>query len=179
MFQSRALTRRRLARALLLGVGALALGPLRAEAGTGGSGETGDRILVLKARRRLILLRGGEPLAIFPIALGPHPIGPKYRAGDGRTPEGFYRVDGINPHSRYYRALRLSYPNPEDMQRAREAGVSPGGNIEIHGMPDNYGHFDPIAFYRDWTDGCIAVGNRAIDRICARVAIGTPVEIRA
>ncbi|HEX7970591.1 MAG TPA: L,D-transpeptidase, partial [Stellaceae bacterium] len=63
--------------------------------------------------------------------------------------------------------------------RAHAAGVLPGGDIEIHGMPSSYGHFDPVAFFGDWTDGCIAVGNRAIEVIWASVGIGTPVEILA
>jgi len=65
------------------------------------------------------------------------------------------------------------------VQRARAAGLSPGGNIAIHGMPNRYGHFDPVAFFREWTAGCIGVGNRAIEQIRAQVGIGTPVEIRA
>jgi len=46
-------------------------------------------------------------------------------------------------------------------------------------MPDSCGDFDPVAFFKDWTNGCIAVGNRAIDQIYTRVRVGTPVEIKA
>ena len=98
---------------------------------------------------------------------------------DARTPEGLYRVDAVNPRSRFHRALHISYPNAEDMRRARAAGVVPGSDIEIHGLPDRFGDYDPVAFYRDWTNGCVAVGNRAIEEIWASVGIGTPVEIRA
>lgn len=177
MFQLRSPTRRQVSRVLVLALAGVAVGPLGAEAGIGS--ERADRIVVLKAERRLVLLRGNSFPAIFPIALGPRPVGPKFRRGDGRTPEGLYSVDRINSHSRYHRALHISYPNAEDIQRARAAGASPGGDIEIHGMPNGYGNFDPVAFFRDWTDGCIAVGNRAIEEICASASIGTPVEIRA
>jgi murein L,D-transpeptidase YafK len=154
----------------------LALQPLEAAAGS--RSESVDRILVLKSKRRLLLLRGGSILATYRVALGAQPIGPKLRQGDSRTPEGHYYVDALNPDSRFHRALHISYPNARDMRRARASGVSPGGDIEIHGMPDSYGHFDPVAF-GDWTDGCIAVGNRAIEEIWASAGIGTPVEIRA
>src|ERR671935_6532 len=56
-----------------------------------------DRVIVFKARRELQLLRDGELLKSYPIALGPRPKGPKRRKGDGRTPEGVYYVDGRNP----------------------------------------------------------------------------------
>lgn len=177
MFQSRSPSRRQVCRALLFGFTGIAIRPLTADAGIGEGRAV--RIIVLKSKRTLILLRGESPLATFPVALGARPIGRKLQQGDARTPEGLYFVDGINPRSRFHRALHISYPNAEDVRRARAANVSPGGDIEIHGMPNSYGQFDPVAFFRDWTDGCIAVGNRAIEEIWANVGIGTPVEIRA
>lgn len=176
MFQSRLASRRQVGRALAVAALALIARPLKAGAE---AGESADRIVVLKSERKLMLVRAGSVLAAFPIALGACPVGPKREQGDTRTPEGFYRIDGINPHSRFHRALHISYPNEEDVRRARAAGVSPGGNIEIHGMPNRYGDFDPVAFFKDWTDGCIAVGNRAIEQIWASVSVGTPVEIKA
>ena len=177
MLQSRSLSRRQVCRALLLGFTGFAVRPLTSDAGIGERGAV--RIIVLKSERKLILLRGESLLATFPVALGARPIGPKLQQGDARTPEGFYFIDGVNPRSRFHRALHISYPNAEDVRRAHGAGVAPGGDIEIHGMPNSYGQFDPVTFYRDWTDGCIAVGNRAIEEIWASVGIGTPVEIRA
>lgn len=140
-------------------------------------GERADRILVLKSARKLLLLQRQSVIATFPIALGARPIGPKCEQGDKRTPEGRYRIDGMNSRSRFHRALHISYPNAEDLRRARAAGLAPGGNIEIHGMPGQYGRYDPVAFYKDWTDGCIGVSNPAIDSIWASVAIDTPVDI--
>jgi murein L,D-transpeptidase YafK len=136
-----------------------------------------DRIVVLKAARTLQLVRDGAVLKTYPIALGRHPRGSKLRRGDNRTPEGLYFIDGRNQRSLYHRSLHLSYPNDEDWARARAAGVSPGGGILIHGMPEWYGRSDPVRFFRDWTNGCIAVGNTAIEEIWDAVADGTPVEI--
>lgn len=177
MSQIRLPTRRQVCRDLTLAAMALFVRPVTAEAEA--TGARADRIVVLKSERKLLLLQAGKGLGTFPVALGAQPIGPKREQGDARTPEGHYRIDGFNPHSRFYRALHISYPNAEDVRRARAAGVSPGGNIEIHGMPDGYGHYDPVAFFKDWTDGCIAVSNRAIAHIWGSVSIGTAVEIMA
>jgi murein L,D-transpeptidase YafK len=137
-----------------------------------------DRILVLKAKRQLLLLRGDTVLKTYPIALGRHPKGPKRQRGDGRTPEGVYVIDGRFVSKSYHLALHISYPGAADVAQARVRGVSPGGDIVIHGMPARYGHNDPVRFFRDWTDGCIAVGNIAIEEIWDAVDDGTPIEIR-
>lgn len=164
---------RKLAAALTL-LALIAPAPARAASGT----EKADLVLVLKAARRLLLLRDGAILGSYPIALGRHPNGPKQRRGDGRTPEGDYAIDARIAHSRYHLALHISYPSPAEARRARARGLSPGGDILIHGMPARFGRTDPARFSRDWTDGCIAVGNIAIEEIWNAVDVGTPIEIR-
>jgi murein L,D-transpeptidase YafK len=161
------------------GVGAAVFAPGPAQAENWAAGKNALHIIVSKSARRLMLVRAGDAFLTAPVALGAHPKGAKYQVGDGRTPEGDYVIDGFNSQSRYYRALHISYPNAEDMRRAAAAGRSPGGNIEIHGMPDGFGDYDPASFSRDWTDGCIAVSNRVIDMIWRNVALDTPVDIRA
>lgn len=155
------------------------LGARAARAESWASGANALHIVILKSRRRLMLARAGAVLHTFPICLGTHPKGPKRAAGDGRTPEGNYRIDAFNDQSRYYRALHISYPNAEDERLAAAVGLAPGGNIEIHGMPPDFDDYDPAFFTRDWTEGCIAVSNRAIDTIWKTVALDTPVDIRA
>jgi len=166
-------------RQLCLGLGcATALtGPARAAGWA--EGENALHILVRKSKRRLTLVRAGVTLHTFPIALGNNPKGTKRRAGDGRTPEGRYAIDAFNEWSRYHRALHISYPNAEDLARARAAGQEPGSNIEIHGMPAGYENVDPPFFPTDWTDGCIGVSNRAIEVIWKTVSLDTPVVILA
>lgn len=138
-----------------------------------------DRILVLKSQRVLELLSHGRVVKTYPIALGEHPVGTKRASGDGRTPEGTYYIDARQPNSRYHLALHISYPNPADKAQAVALGRDPGGNIMIHGLPAWYrGPLDPEKFYKDWTDGCVSVGDRAIEEIYAAVEIGTPIEIR-
>ena len=136
-----------------------------------------DRILVLKHKRTLTLLRGSVALRSYPISLGAHPEGPKRREGDGRTPEGLFTIDGRLAASHYHLALHISYPSAADRAEAAAAHRSPGGAIMIHGMPDWFGR-DDLQFASDWTDGCIAVSNQAIEDIWRSVDDGAIVEIR-
>jgi murein L,D-transpeptidase YafK len=138
-----------------------------------------DKILVLKSARKLQLLKDGVVLKTFPIALGANPVGPKRAGGDGKTPEGVYTIDGFQPHSRYHLALHISYPNATDRAQAEAAHRDPGGDIEIHGLPAWYnGPLNPNRFDKDWTHGCVSVGDRAIEEIYSAVSVGTPIEIR-
>ncbi len=140
-----------------------------------------DRLLVRKSQRLMFLMAGEDILRTYPIALGGDPIGHKQRRGDRRTPEGTYRVDGRNPFSRFHLSLHLSYPNAVDRHRALAAGYDPGGDIAIHGLPREADpeEGDPARFYEDWTDGCIAVGNRAIEELWSLVPDGLTVVIEA
>jgi murein L,D-transpeptidase YafK len=141
-------------------------------------GLKADRIVVLKSARRLELLRGDVIVASYPIALGSDPIGPKRARGDGKTPEGIYIVDMRHDKSPYHLALHISYPSAADRARSAGAHRDPGGDIFIHGLPAWFGPKNPERFYKDWTQGCISVGNAAIEDIWARVDNGTPIEIR-
>lgn len=141
-------------------------------------GLKADRILVLKSARRLELLRRGVIIESYPIALGSSPIGPKRARGDGKTPEGTYTVDTRHDNSPYHLALHISYPNAADRALSAGAHRDPGGDVFIHGLPAWFGRKDPDRFYKDWTKGCISVGNAAIEEIWARVDDGTPIEIR-
>jgi murein L,D-transpeptidase YafK len=160
-------------------IGSMAAAVALARAVRAETPETADRILVLKAARTLQLLKDDDVIATYPVALGSEPVGPKHRLGDGRTPEGRYVIDGRSDANPYHLALHISYPNASDRARARRAGYNPGGNICVHGLPDGFEELDPVEFSVDWTRGCIAVSDRAIEEIWRRVADGTPIDIRA
>jgi murein L,D-transpeptidase YafK len=136
-----------------------------------------DAVLVRKGERRLYLLKNGQPFREYRIALGANPVGHKQEEGDQRTPEGEYRLDWRNPDSEFHLSLRISYPNEEDRTRAETRGVSPGGMIMIHGQRNGLGWFENFQQLRDWTDGCIAVTNAAIEEIWHAVPDGTPIRI--
>jgi len=135
-------------------------------------------VLVLKREHKMELLDGTTVVKTYSVALGRGGLAPKQRQGDHRTPEGLYTIDRRNKASRFYRALHISYPNEADRQRARELGVNPGGDIEIHGLHNGVGWLGSLHRTIDWTDGCIAVTDAEMDQIWALVSEGTPVEIR-
>lgn len=137
-----------------------------------------DRILIEKSARRLTLISQGEALKTYKIALGGNPVGPKERQGDHKTPEGSYVIDGRNRDSRYHLSLHISYPNETDRKRARELGVSPGGDIMIHGIKNGFSWVGDAHSKIDWTKGCIAVTDEEIEEIANVVPNGTIVEIR-
>lgn len=128
-------------------------------------------VVVRKSARQVHLLHHRQTLRSYPVQLGFAPEGHKTQEGDGRTPEGLYLIDRRNPDSRYHLSIGVSYPNPQDRAQAQARGVSPGGDIFIHGTP---------ALYRgrsDWTAGCVAVSDRHIEEIYAMVRTGTPILI--
>ncbi len=137
-----------------------------------------DRVVVLKKDRTLELLSQGSVIQAYKVALGGDPVGPKRRQGDHRTPEGIYVLDSRNAHSRFYKSIHISYPSAHDRALAVREGVSPGGDVFVHGLPNGYGAIGAAHRLRDWTDGCIAVTNQEMDEIWRAVADGTPIEIR-
>jgi murein L,D-transpeptidase YafK len=136
-----------------------------------------DRIVVNKSRREMLLLRGESVLRSYRVALGRDPLGPKTRQGDGKTPEGHYIIDRRNPASAYHLALHISYPNPQERDRAQELGIDPGGDIMIHGLRNGGGHIGKAHVEADWTQGCMAVTDEEMDEIWNLVADGTPIQI--
>ncbi len=136
-----------------------------------------DRVVVEKRERVLRLFSGSELLKSYRIALGADPVGTKSEEGDGKTPEGSYQIVGRNPKSKFHFSLRISYPAVKDVESARARGVSPGGDIMIHGIRNGFGWLGSLHRYRDWTQGCIAVTDSEIDEIAELVSDGTRVEI--
>jgi murein L,D-transpeptidase YafK len=140
-----------------------------------------DLVVIVKSRRLLQLVYRDRVMRTYRVALGSAPVGHKRERGDGRTPEGLYRIDYKKPESRFSLALHIDYPNERDRAQAAARGIDPGGAIYIHGQPiEATEHaFFRLKFAReDWTDGCIGVTNAAMDEIYRSVREGTPVLIR-
>ncbi len=137
-----------------------------------------DRVVVVKSERRLYLMRAGVPLRSFRIWLGLAPKGHKEQEGDFRTPEGTYRLDAKNPQSEYFLSIHVSYPNRDDLDKARRHHLEPGGAIMIHGLPNVPKH--PMDYYlrNDWTNGCIALSNDDMLEVWLLTRVDTPIEIR-
>ena len=132
-----------------------------------------DLVVVMKSERVLYLYDDGLIVGQYPIALGKNPVGTKRERGDNRTPEGAYTLDWRNPDSIFHRSIHISYPKPSDVRASKARGLDPGDMIMIHGQPD----YDDRDRKGDWTNGCIAVSNAAINDIWKRVPDGTRIHI--
>lgn len=121
-------------------------------------------LLALKDEKRLELYAtddGGTHRFIlwYPILAASGRAGPKLREGDKQVPEGFYRIELLNPNSRYHLSLRVNYPNSADIERARSDGrdlPALGGDIMIHGGAESI--------------GCLAIGDPAVEELFVLVA---------
>lgn len=143
-------------------------------------------ILIKKAARRLTLLdAGGNALFSCAVALGSCPVGPKKRAGDGKTPEGTYFVC-LKKIGKYGPSLGVSYPSEADAARLGAAeeliacirertmrkerppwGTALGGEIYIHGGGTE----------TDWTAGCIALNDDDALTLYGLVPLHTEIRI--
>ena len=157
-----------------------------------------QRLVIDKAARMLHLYVGTCLERSYPVALGRNWAADKAMEGDEATPVGEFYICSKNPRSKFFLSMCLSYPNAEDAERGLATGlVSPeehgdilaalrekrlppqhtrlGGEIYIHGQ-------DPsprLGAPKDWTRGCIALDNGAMQHLYDRIALGTLVLIRA
>lgn len=119
-------------------------------------------LIGLKAEREVQVYAAGPGGACrfirsYPILAASGDLGPKLREGDRQVPEGRYRIESLNPNSRYHLSLRINYPNAEDRARAGEEGRrNLGGDIMIHG--------DAVSI------GCLAMGDAAVEELFVLVA---------
>lgn len=131
-------------------------------------------VVVNKEARRMHLFHDDTVLKSYDVQLGFAPVGPKQFEGDGKTPEGLYRIDRRNPDSRFHLSLGISYPNVKDYAAAKAVGKSPGGDIFIHGQENPFRKKK-----HDWTWGCIAVTNWEMEEVYAMVKNDTLIQINA
>ena len=136
-----------------------------------------DSICVFKTQRTMQIFYQKKQLKTFNIGLGSVSEGAKHFQGDGKTPEGHYVISSKNSHSKYKKALRISYPSFKDQLWAKLKGKKAGGNICIHGLPEGYVDEGVKNGMTDWTAGCIAIKNADIDFIFPLVNIGCPIQI--
>jgi hypothetical protein len=121
-------------------------------------------LLALKEEKRLEIYaaddsHGPRFVLSYPILAASGIVGPKLREGDKQVPEGFYRIELLNPNSRYHLSLRVNYPNAADIEQAGRDGRDLsmlGGDIMIHGGAESV--------------GCIAIGDPGIEELFIMVA---------
>lgn len=139
--------------------------------------EAVDSLVVFKSKREMAVFRKGRKLKTYIISLGTVPEGRKRMQGDNKTPEGVYHINAKNPNSTYHRNLGVSYPNTSDRQYAAAHKLDTGGDIKIHGLPNNLKYKPEDYLYSDWTWGCIAVSNQEIEELYRYVPVGTVIRI--
>jgi murein L,D-transpeptidase YafK len=143
-----------------------------------GTPQQADKILVVKSTHTMTLYAKGSVLRTYRVSLGRGLGKAKHREGDHETPEGLYVIDAKNAHSRFHRALHVSYPNADDRRHAAAFDLAPGGDIMIHGIENGLGWLGSLQRRIDWTDGCIALTDPEIEEVWKLVPTGTPIEIR-
>jgi hypothetical protein len=119
-------------------------------------------LIGLKAERELEVYAAGTNgeyhfILSYPILAASGDLGPKLREGDLQVPEGLYRIESLNPNSRFHLSLRINYPNEADRAQARKDGRRKlGGDIMIHGNAVSI--------------GCLAMGDAAAEELFVLVA---------
>ncbi|MEO5333208.1 MAG: L,D-transpeptidase family protein [Magnetococcus sp. YQC-5] len=114
-------------------------------------------LLAFKKERRLELWGGTHTgpmkwIKRYPFTAFSGELGPKRMQGDRQIPEGIYRITFLNPNSSYHLSMKLDYPNEFDRAVAlMDHRADLGGDIFIHG--------------EEYSIGCIALGNRAIEEL--------------
>lgn len=136
-----------------------------------------DRMVVHKSAHKLEAYSGGKLIVTYKIAIGKNPLGPKEYEGDQRTPEGVYTINDRNPNSGYHRNLGISYPNAQDMERAKRLGKPTGGDVKIHSLKNGQGYIGKFHRWKDWTNGCIAVTDNEMDELYNHTALGATIAI--
>ncbi len=163
---------RRLVSAVILLVCLFAGNPANAS-----ESEFADRILINKSERKLILFKGNQVLRSMDVALGLLPKGRKITEGDFKTPEGTYRLTERNSASDFFLSIRISYPDANDIRHAKLRGLPAGGQIMIHGQPNDPRYSEEYYQSTDWTNGCIAVSNADMVDIWLMTKPNTPIQI--
>ncbi|HPE34204.1 MAG TPA: L,D-transpeptidase [Bacteroidales bacterium] len=135
-------------------------------------------LIIDKFAGKCYVFRNGKQIHEFDAELGKNWIGDKRTKGDRATPEGQYKITEKkeNGRTKYYKAMLIDYPNEDDQKRFKSEltnGTLPR-NAKIGGLIEIHGHGGKGT---DWTDGCVALTDKDIDKLFGMVKTGTPVTI--
>lgn len=148
------------------------------------------QLRVFKRLHRVELWAAGRIVAKYSAGLGHRGLADKVREGDHLTPEGSFFVCSKNERSAFHLFLGISYPGPDAAQRGlREGRISAAEHRAIERAdrqrtcpPWNTGLGGTVGLHggcsgSDWTWGCIALENGAIEELWVACPVGTPVRI--
>jgi hypothetical protein len=120
-------------------------------------------LIGLKQEKELQVYAAGKDrqyrfIRSYPVLAASGSLGPKLQEGDFQVPEGIYRVEYLNPNSRFHLSLRLNYPNQFDRAKGRLDGRTRlGSDIMIHGNAVSI--------------GCLAMGDEAAEDLFILAAL--------
>lgn len=158
-------------------------------------------IIVDRKKFTLELYEGNVLIKSYRASFGRNLSDKKKLANDGATPVGEYKICEIFPQYKYYKFIKINYPNLDDAAEALRKGIisqrefnklkfefyygdctsddtALGGNIGIHGIGRLNFFFKNLPFVFNWTDGSIALSNENIDELLSVVKVGTKIVIR-
>ena len=141
------------------------------------------KILVKKAERVVEILFKDELLIKYPCVLGFDPVGDKMQEGDGKTPEGKFKIKAMYPHKSWSYFIWFDYPNQSSYLKFKERKannmISPtatiGGEVGFHGVPEK--NDEIIEKKIDWTLGCISLSTKNIKDLYQSIGLETTIEI--
>ena len=149
-----------------------------------------DYVVIRKSARNVALCRQGVLVANFQGGLGFAPVGDKIQEGDGKTPEGVFYATSLLPNSSYYKAWLFSYPDKGDATRGLTAGlITQAQKTAIDSAQDNcatppqttnlgsYVEMHGRGGTTDWTFGCVAVADTAVDQMWATIGLRDTIVI--
>ncbi len=140
-------------------------------------------LLAEKSKYKLTVFYDKKPLKSYPVVLGQNPVDDKLKEGDSCTPEGRFKIKAHYKHPHWSKFLWLNYPTVDSWKKYNLAKMngklkftdSIGGQIGIHGVPDND---DTLIEKRiNWTSGCISLKTKDINELYEIIKDGTIVEI--
>jgi murein L,D-transpeptidase YafK len=158
-------------------------------------------IVIVRKEFSLSLYEDTTPVKRYRANFGMNVNKPKSREGDQSTPVGVYQICGIDTLHKYYKFLKLNYPNIDDASDGLRKGLITqedfnrlsyeiyyegcprtrtilGNDIGIHGIGRLNGILKNLPFVYNWTDGSVALSNEDIEEIYSVVKKGTKVVIK-
>lgn len=154
-------------------------------------------ILINSKENKLKLYNERNVVKEFYVSIGSNGSSFTRIMGDKKTPTGEFKIDLLNPQSKFKKFFRIDYPRPNHVEKALQEniiskkeydeywryknsrGYPPqltklGGHIGIHGV----GNKDSWIHKKiNWTEGCVAVTNQEIEDLSKYINVGTKVVI--
>lgn len=141
------------------------------------------QVKVFKSDYKLEVWDAKKALRSYKIVLGGNPLGQKLMEGDRKTPEGYFKVRSLYPHTKWSKFIWFDYPNEQSAlnhAQAKADGTIPanasiGGEVGIHGVPEDMDSW--VEEGANWTLGCVSLTNADVNDLYSVLQPGTEITI--